>query len=77
MDIRELFAANVRRLRHEKGVSQEELAESAGINRTYVSKLETARTYAGLEIIGKLAKALEVEPIELLRPPARRPRRQG
>jgi transcriptional regulator with XRE-family HTH domain len=55
MDLREVFAINLRRFRHEKGISQEELADLAGINRTYISKLETAATYAGLEIIGKLA----------------------
>lgn len=67
MDLRSLFAANLRRLRHAKGISQEELADMAGINRTYISKLETGVTYAGLEIIGKLADALDVEAIEFLR----------
>jgi transcriptional regulator with XRE-family HTH domain len=38
--------------------------------RTYLSKLERAATYPGLEIIAKLATALEVEPAELLRVPA-------
>jgi transcriptional regulator with XRE-family HTH domain len=73
MDLRDTFATNLRRLRHAKGLSQEELADIAGINRTYISKLETAATYAGLEIIGKLAGVLEIEPAELLlRPPKRR-----
>ena len=54
MDLRDVFAANLRRVRREKGMSQEELADAASINRTYVSKLETGATYASLEIIGKL-----------------------
>jgi DNA-binding XRE family transcriptional regulator len=62
-------AANLRRLRHAKGISQEELAYAAGINRSYMSKLERAATYPGLEIIAKLASVLEVEPAELLRVP--------
>jgi transcriptional regulator with XRE-family HTH domain len=66
MDIRDLIARNVRRLRHAKGLSQEALADAADINRTYVSKLETARTYAGAEVIEKLAKTFGVEPAELL-----------
>jgi transcriptional regulator with XRE-family HTH domain len=74
MDIREVFAANLRRLRHAKGLSQEELADAAEINRTYISKLETASTFAGLEIIGKLARVLEVEPAELLLCPPKRSR---
>jgi transcriptional regulator with XRE-family HTH domain len=72
MDLRAIFAANLRRLRHEKELSQEELADAAGINRTYLSKLETSGTWAGLEIIGKLAEVLDVEPHELiLKPPKR------
>jgi transcriptional regulator with XRE-family HTH domain len=74
MDLRDVFASNLRRLRHEKGMSQEELAHAASINRTYVSKLETGATYAGLEIIGKLAAALEIDAAELLKRPSKRAR---
>jgi len=74
MDLRDVFATNLRRLRHAKGLSQEELADMAKINRTYVSKLETSATYAGLEIIGKLADVLDVEATELLKRPSRRGR---
>jgi transcriptional regulator with XRE-family HTH domain len=66
MDLRDVLASNVRRLRREKGLTQEELADAADINRTYMSKLETSRTYAGLEILAKLAACLEVEPYQLL-----------
>jgi transcriptional regulator with XRE-family HTH domain len=69
MDIRQIFAANLRRLRHEKGLSQESLAYEAGVNRSYLSKLEKGAAYVGLEIIAKLAAVLAVEPAELLRPP--------
>ena len=74
MDIRDVFANNLRRLRHAKGLSQEALADAAKINRTYISKLETAVTYAGLEIVAKLAAVLEIEPAELLARPAKRER---
>ena len=40
MRLRELVARNLRRLRHAKGLSQEELADRAGINRNYVGMLE-------------------------------------
>ena len=50
-----------------KGISQEDLAYEAGINRSYMSKLEKGASYPGLEIIAKLATVLEVEPAELLR----------
>ena len=61
MDLRQAFAANLRRLRHAKGISQEELAYAAGVNRTYLSKLEKGASYPGLEIIAKLARVLETE----------------
>jgi transcriptional regulator with XRE-family HTH domain len=50
-DLWEAFAANLRRLRHAKGISQEELAYAAGINRSYMSKLEKGASYPGLEIM--------------------------
>ena len=75
MDLRQVFASNLRRLRHTRGLSQEVLAFEADVNRTYMSKLEKGASYPGLEIIGKLALVLEVEPAELLRmPPKRRMR---
>jgi len=77
MDIRQAFAANLRRLRHEKGFSQEALAHAAGINRSYMSRLETGSTYAGLQIVEKLAKTLRVEPILLIQTPARRRKGAG
>jgi transcriptional regulator with XRE-family HTH domain len=39
-DLRQAFAANLRRFRHAKGISQEDLAYEANVNRTYLSKLE-------------------------------------
>ena len=47
--------------------------DEAGVNRTYVSKLEKGTSYPGLEIIAKLATVLEVEPAELIRLPAPQP----
>ena len=72
MDLRQVFAANLRRLRHAKGLSQEDLAFEADVNRTYMSKLEEGGSYVGFEIIGKLAGVLQVEPAELLKLPARK-----
>jgi transcriptional regulator with XRE-family HTH domain len=61
-DLRQAFAANLSRFRHAKGISQEDLAYEADVNRIYLSKLEKGVSYPGLEIIAKLADALEVEP---------------
>jgi len=73
-DLRQAFAANLRRLRHARGISQEDLAYEANINRTYLSKLEKGASYPGLEIIAKLATVLEVEPAALLRVPPECPK---
>ena len=67
MDLRDGFAANLRRLRHEKGLSQDDLAYEAEVSRSYLSQLEKGAFYASLKIIGKLAEALSVEPDELLK----------
>jgi transcriptional regulator with XRE-family HTH domain len=67
MDLRQVFATNLRRHRHAKGLSQEDLAYEASVNRSYMSRLEKGASYPGLEIIGKLASVLGVEPAELLK----------
>lgn len=61
------FAANVKRRRLELGLSQEELAERAGVHRTYVGMLERREKNATLYSIERLAGALGVEPCVLLR----------
>lgn len=55
-------------LRRKVGISQEKLAFSAGIHRTYVSQLERGLKSPSLETIFFLAQALGVKPIELLPP---------
>lgn len=67
MDLREVFAGNLRRVRHAKGMSQDDLAYEAQISRSYLSQLEKGAFYASLKIIGKLAEALDIEPAELLK----------
>jgi transcriptional regulator with XRE-family HTH domain len=72
MDLREVFATNLRRFRHERGLSQDDLAYEAEVSRSYLSQLEKGAFYASLKIVGKLAAVLQVEPAELLRLPVRR-----
>jgi transcriptional regulator with XRE-family HTH domain len=75
MDLRHRFATNLRRIRHDRGISQEDLAYEAGVDRAYVSRIERAVTYVGLEIIGKFAEVLKVDPAEFFKTPARIPRK--
>jgi transcriptional regulator with XRE-family HTH domain len=71
MDLRQLFATNLRRIRHQRKLSQEALAHDAGVDRAYLSRVERGVTHVGLEIIGKLSDVLKVEPAEFFRRPSR------
>ena len=66
--LREALAENMRRRRRALGLSQEELAHRAEIDRTYVSSLERRVYGATIDMVERLAGALGVEPHELLRP---------
>jgi transcriptional regulator with XRE-family HTH domain len=66
MHIREVFARNLRKARNAKGLSQEALAYEAGIDRTYISALERGIYSATIDMVGKLAAVLEIEPSALL-----------
>ena len=67
MTLREVVAANLRRLRNAQGLSQEELADRADVNRNYVGMLEREEHAATVDMLEKLAEVLRVDPIEFLR----------
>ena len=67
MSLREIVATNLRRLRHAKSMSQEELADRAGINRNYVGMLEREQHSATVDMLEKLAEVLEPDPVEFFR----------
>ena len=70
----QVVARNLRRLRQEMGISQEELAHRADIDRTYVSALERAKYNPTVGMIGRLAEVLGVPPARLLQLPSELPR---
>lgn len=67
MRLRETVATNLRRLRQDKKLSQEELADRAGINRNYVGMLEREQHAATIDMLEKLAAVLEADPVEFFR----------
>jgi transcriptional regulator with XRE-family HTH domain len=71
MSARKTFAQNLRYFRKERGLSQEQLALRANIDRTYVSALERQVYSASLDTIEQLAKVLKVDPARLLERPIR------
>jgi transcriptional regulator with XRE-family HTH domain len=67
MEIEEVIATNVRRLRNARKWTQEALAEKAQLSSRYVGAIERANVSARVSIIGRIADAFGVEPAELLK----------
>jgi transcriptional regulator with XRE-family HTH domain len=66
MDLQQVLAANVRGLRLDAGLSQEELAHRARIHVTYLSGVENGQRNPSLKVIERIATALRVDPAHLL-----------
>jgi transcriptional regulator with XRE-family HTH domain len=66
MEPLDAFAANVRRLRHERGLTQERLAELAGLHLTDIARIETRNRDPGVKVLAKIAYGLQVPPGRLL-----------
>jgi len=64
MDWNAIVAANVRRLRVERGLTQEQLAHDAEIDLTYLGGIERGRRNPSVDVMGKIAKALQCHPAE-------------
>ena len=66
MDLKDVLAKNVRQVRHERDLTQEDLAGLTGLSLRYVGSIERARVSASVTVLGKLAAALEVDPCRLI-----------
>ncbi|MDU6729229.1 MAG: helix-turn-helix transcriptional regulator [Bradyrhizobium sp.] len=67
MDLKEIMAMNLRRKRHDLEMTQEELAEHAGLSAHYVGAIERGDVSASVTVLGQIADALGIEPGDLLR----------
>ena len=67
MDWRATLGANVRRLRVERGLTQEQLAFESAIDLTYLGGIERGRRNPSLLVMVRIASALQTEPATLLR----------
>ncbi|PLC51470.1 transcriptional regulator [Pollutimonas subterranea] len=70
MTARERIAINLKRLRNDRGLSQEKMAELADFHRTYVSQLERCVTNISVDGLERFARALGVDVVDLLVAPA-------
>jgi len=68
VDSRTLFAINMHNVRKGRGISQEKLAELAGLHRTYISSVERQGRNLTIDNMERIALALEVHIHELLLP---------
>ena len=64
--ISQSFGAVVRERREKRGFSQEELADRAGLHRTYVSLIERGRRTASIEVVRRVAEALDTSMSKLI-----------
>ncbi|MBN9458120.1 MAG: helix-turn-helix transcriptional regulator [Bosea sp.] len=69
MDARTRVAWNLRRLRVERGLSQENLAVDADVDRSYISGMERQEFNPTVDLLDRLAAALDVDVGRLLEPP--------
>ena len=75
MDVRRRVGLNVKQLRQDLGISQEELAFECGLHRTYISGVERGVRNPTVVVLEKVAKALKVSSARLLEETARTSRR--
>lgn len=66
MRLREEVGLNIRNLRNSKGMSQEQLALAADVDRSYISEIELAKNSVSIDILEQIALGLDVAPKELL-----------
>lgn len=65
MKLRRTVARNLRRLRQKRGLSQEDLADRAGLNRNYVGMIEREENAPTVDALEQIAKALDINAVEL------------
>ena len=75
MEVRRRVGLNLRRLRAERGVSQEEFAFDCGLHRTYISGVERGVRNPTIVVLEKIATALRVPSARLLEEPSKKTKR--
>ena len=71
-DLKEIVAINVRRLRHDRGWTQEDLADRVGLSARYVGQIERAQASMTITVLGRIANVFEIEVAKLVTRPRNR-----
>ena len=66
MDLKDVLATNLRRIRNERGKTQEEMAHILGISSRYLGSIERGRVSPSVTLLGKFAVALKIDPCRLI-----------
>ena len=66
MDLKDTMAVNLHRVRHQRKLTQEDLADLAGLSTRYIGKVERADVSASVTVLGRIADALGVDPAALI-----------
>jgi transcriptional regulator with XRE-family HTH domain len=77
MDMRRLVGQNVKRIRLEKKLTQEQFSDMSGFSQQYLSGLESGRRNPTVVTVYEIAKALGVSHLDLLEPPPARQKRSS
>jgi transcriptional regulator with XRE-family HTH domain len=72
MDLKRAMATNVRRERYARRLTQEDLADRAGLSARYLGSIERGTVSASVTVLGRLAQALRIDPCDLIRRTQRR-----
>lgn len=67
MELRRIVAQNLRRLRQDRGLTQEEFADLAGLNRNYIGMIEREENAPTVDTLEALSKALAIDPEQFLK----------
>jgi transcriptional regulator with XRE-family HTH domain len=70
-DLQRALGRNLRAYREERGLSQEAFADVLGVHRTYMGGVERGERNLTLKSVERIAGRIEVDPLELLKPPSR------
>ncbi|MDR2733035.1 MAG: helix-turn-helix transcriptional regulator [Spirochaetota bacterium] len=63
--LRDILANNLKKYRHERGITQAKLAEKAGISTQFIAMIELSRQFPSPEVLDQIAAALEIEAYQL------------